>query len=477
MNRRNRIQILALAAMMAMLTVACGQKPGVHEQVVGAGGTTEGGLTGDGAAGLGGGGETGGADGTGGGGGTAAGGGTTAGGGTGGATQGGGNGGGSAAAAPSGPADRTGVADDSITVGIHAPVTGAAPFPADAFALGRDVYWTWSGAPKVHGRSVKVLFEDDQYSPVTARDRCRKMAEQQSAFLLIGGGGTDQIQACAQYAASRQIPYLSAGVTEIGISNLPNYFALSMSYAQQGELLWQLISKDSRLSGSTNNVAMIRTDTPNFDDAHEAFVQAAQRRGKNLVYDRTLPKNPSQNDYNQAALELNSADAQVVYVLVAPTHYVQLTARLAPGYRPWWMGVGITMGLNAVLETGCNTSNNAIDKALFFSPFPGLDKIDELDPDYRRAYRQKNNGAEPDDIGLALWGLHKTLHEMLKNAGQDLSRQSFTAKTQTGSFSTNVYPPLKYTPEDHFGSSQVHLLKANCSSGQYVTEKTFVGGF
>jgi ABC-type branched-subunit amino acid transport system substrate-binding protein len=471
-SSRQRIRVFAFGAMLALLTLACGQKPGVHEQVTGAGA----GGAGSGLGGT----ESGAGGGTGAGTeGSAAGGGGTAGGGTGGGGGGGaaGGGAGGGGAAASGPADRTGITKDSITIGIHAPVTGAAPFPADAFALGRDIYWTWSGAPKINGRTVKVLFEDDQYSPVTARDRCRKMAEQQKAFMLIGGGGTDQIQACAQYAAGTSIPYLSAGVTEIGVDTLPNYFAISMSYAQQGELLWQLITKDNRLKGSTANVAMVRTDTPNFDDAHQAFLDAANKRGKKLVYDRTLPKNPTQNDYNQTALELNSAGAEVVYILVAPTHYVQLTARLAPGYRPWWVGVGITMGLNAVLETGCNTSNNAIDKALFFSPFPGLDKIDSLDPNYRKAYREKNPGEEPDDIGVVLWGLNKTLHEMFKNVGADLSRQSFISKTQSGAFTSNVFPPQKYTPQNHFGSSQVHLLKANCNTGQHVTEKMFVGGF
>lgn len=473
---RHRVRLIAVVAVLAMAGLACGQKPGVHEQVAGAGGSFDGSLGGDGGVtgdlgGTGGTGGTAGTGGTGGGGRGGSGGGGTAGGGS------AGGGGGGAGGGGGGAGDTTGVTNNAITIGIHAPVTGAAPFPAEAFALGRDIYWTWSGAPKVHGRTVKVLFEDDQYSPVTARDRCRKMAEQQKAFMLIGGGGTDQIQACAQYAAAGQIPYLSAGVTEIGIDTLPNYFAISMTYAQQGELLWQMITKDSRLKGSTNNVAMLRTDTPNFDDAHEAFLQAAKKRGKNLVYDRTLPKNPSQNDYNQAALELNNADAQVVYILVAPTHYVQLTARLAPGYRPWWIGAGITMGLNAVLETGCNTSNDAIDKGLFLSPFPGLDKIDSLDPNYKKAYRQRNPGHEPDDIGIILWGLHKTLHRMFDNVGKDLSRQGFISKTQTGSFSSNVFPPLKYTPQNHLGASQAHLLKANCNTNQYVTEKMFVGGF
>lgn len=467
---------IAVVAVLLFLA-ACGQKPGVHEQVVGAGGTGTGTGTGVDTTGGGGGSTVGG--GGGGGGGTATGGGG-GGGGTGGAsTDGGGGGGGGPAAQPSGPGDTTGVTAKQINIGIHAPVTGAAPFPADAFAKGRDIYWKWSGAPKIEGRSVNVFFENDDYNPTTARDRCRKMAEQQKAFLLVGGGGTDQIQACAQYAAAGGIPYLSAGVTEIGINTLPNYFALSMSYKQQGEMLWQLIDKDSRLKPNAAKVAMVRTDTPNFDDAHQGFLAAANKRGKKLVLDRTMPKNPSQTDYNQMAQALSGADAQVVYILTAPTHYVQLTARLLPSYRPWWIGAGISMGLNAVLETGCGTSNNAIEKGLFLSPFPGIDKIDALDPNYKKAYRERNGGDEPDDLGIALWGLNKTLHEMFKAAGKNLTRQNFISTASNGSFKTNVFPALKFTPNNHFGASQVHLLKANCQKDppQYATEKTFVSKF
>ena len=465
---KHRLRALSVIAAMALVSIACGQKPGVHEQLANTGATNDLGA-----------GTTSGTTATGG---------TTADSANGGTDAGSSpsdtgpeapadGGGGAPAPVPSGPQDRTGVTADAITIGIHAPVTGAAPFPAEAFALGREVYWKWSGAPKIHNRTVKVLFEDDQYSPVTARDRCRKMAEQQNSFLLIGGGGTDQIQACGQYAASKGIPYLSPGVTEIGLDNLPNYFAFSMTYAQQAELLWQMIMKDSRLSPNSSNVAMIRTDTPNFDDAHDAFVSAAEKNGKTLVLDRTLPKNPSQTDYNSAAQQLASSGAQIVHILVAPTHYVLLTAQLPSGYRPWWIGGGITMGLNAILETGCSTSQNAMDKGLFFSPIPGLDKIDSIDPNYRKAYREVNGGAEPDDIGLILWGLNKTLHQMFDKAGQSLSRQSFISSVQSSSFETKLYPPQKYSPQNHLGGTQVHLLKADCGASQYRTEKTFVSGF
>ncbi len=387
----------------------------------------------------------------------------------------GGSGGGSGGQAAEG--DRTGVSDEEIRIGIHAPVSGAAPFPARAFALGRDVYWKWSGAPTIHGRQVRVFFEDDHYDPRTARDVCRKMVEEDNAFLLIGGGGTDQIQECARWSASQGVPYLSAGVTEIGMDNLRNYFALSMSYPQQGPLLWQLIQSDERLAPHVDNVAMVYTNTPNFGDARQAFVSAMEASGKQLVLERRMSKNPSQTEYSQTALALQNAGAEVVYILVAPTHYVQLTARLSQGYEPWWVGVGITKALNDVLETGCSTSRGAIDNGLFFSPFPGLDRIDQMDGDYRRAYREVNPGEEPDDLGMAFWGLSKTLHRMFENAGRDLHRQGFIQTTEQSEFQSGVFPNIQYSPQNHFGADSVHLLKADCDSEQHQTVKTFARSF
>ena len=93
---------------------------------------------------------------------------------------------------------------------MHAPVTGAAPLPAESFEKSNDLYWryvTEIKGEKVLGRSkVNVAFKDDKYTPNTAIQACRELAS--SAFLLVGAGGTDQIQACAQFAeqARRPVP-------------------------------------------------------------------------------------------------------------------------------------------------------------------------------------------------------------------------------------------------------------------------------
>lgn len=368
----------------------------------------------------------------------------------------------------------TGVSATEIKIGIHAPVTGAAPFPAASFDKGKDLFWSWKGAPKVAGRTVKITFEDDTYNPTTAVDRCRKMAEQEKVFLLVGGGGTDQIQACARYANQRKIPYLSAGVTEIGLRGLDTYFAASMSYPQQAPLLWQMIKKRPEM-GAPESVAMIYTNSPNFQDARDAFVEAMKKDQKTLILERKMSKNPSSSEYQQTAAALQASGASIVFILVAPVHYIQLTARTG-AYKPWWVGVGVTKGINKVLNTGCNTSGNSIEKSRFFSPFPGVDKIDELDADYNKAYQEKH-GTTGDDLGIALWGLNKGLFQMFSKLGNNITRESFIATVGQSAFKTNVFPEVAYTPSNHFGAKGMHLLKGNCATKRYTTEALFATSF
>lgn len=381
-----------------------------------------------------------------------------------------GGGGEQAAPAPAaGPNDKVGVSDKEIIIGIHAPVTGAAPFPQSSFEQGRDLYWKWlADRGGVHGRNVRVIFRDDQYNPSRAVQVCREMVEKDKAFLLIGGGGADQITACAKYANSAGVPYLSAGVNEDGVNNLETYFALSQSYAQQSAPLAQLAK---RKLGMTK-LGIVVADTPSFADAHKSFTAAAEQEGLEIVRNSKINKNASESETLAEANAQQQAGAEVIYFLTAPTVFIRF-AHGANGqaYRPQYIGPGITSGLNTVARTGCPS----IGEARFLSPFMGLE-----DPDtatYKEAYREYNGG-EGDDIGLALWGLSATLHRMFDATGRDLGRARFFGTLTSGQeFAGGIFPPVKYSQADHFGGAAAHLLRADCGQGVYVTEAKNASGF
>ena len=112
-------------------------------------------------------------------------------------------------------------------IGIHAPLTGAAPVPEDSVDKAKDLYWKFiAERGGIFGRNVRVVFRDDQYNPSRAVAVCREMVEEEHAFLLVGVG-TDQVVSCARYASQAGVPYFSMGGGEAAVATVNATFHLS----------------------------------------------------------------------------------------------------------------------------------------------------------------------------------------------------------------------------------------------------------
>lgn len=491
MNRNARKWLVVLVAAVLVLA-ACGQKQGVSLSAGGGSGGDGSGFSDDGegtgADGTGDDGSGTGADGTGtdgsggsGSGGTNGGGSTGTAGGT--STRTGTRAGTRAGTPVPGAPDRTGIDDANkvIKIGVHAPVTGAAPIEQKTFDKGKDVYWQWlaKNGGLYGGYRVEIKFYDDKFEPVEARRRCSQLVEQDKVFLLIGAAGADQITACANYANSKNVPYLSAGVNTEGLDGLRTYFAVSETYAQQMPQLAQMVK--SQIGVKKLGLAVL--DSKSFADARAAARKAFTAAGFQIVADKNVPKDTNAPGGKAIAGDLQDAGAEIVLALVSPTIFLYIAnGAQSEAYFPEYVGPGVTNGLNTVATAGCP----AIGKAKFFSPFPQLDAIDSMDPAYRPAYQEfitnKDSSQRPDDIGIALWGLNKSLHQMFKAIPdvKQLSRQSFISTLTSGkTFSTGVYPSVTFSPTDHFGADTVHLLEADCQAApaQFKTKAKFAKSF
>jgi branched-chain amino acid transport system substrate-binding protein len=474
---RTRALLAGLTA-AALLTAGCGQKPGVAEMYT-AGGAAVPGVAGTGGAGPdglgtmadGAGTDLGdpGAEGFADGGAGATGGGPGAAGGAEGPGPGGGGGGGGgpkapgAPRAPQGGGDTTGVTDSVIKIGVHAPVTGAAAFPQQSFEKGIGVYADYINRKGgIHGRKLEIHFRDDKFDPNSARTACKELAEQQKVFMLIGGGGADQIDTCARYAASIGVPYLSAGVHETrpslgSLGSVSTYFAGSLTYEQQVPLLARLVG--SQFKGQ--KVALIVADNDSLNNFYAVANSAVKKvAGSNLVLSRRIPKK-TDVDAPAIATQICNSGAKAVVWNASPSGLINVSKSMT--CRVTFLGPGLTNGLNIVATAGCPT----VDGAMFYSPFPGLDKIDQMDPTFRPAYRQKN-GSDPDDLAIAVWGLEKLVGQMLQATGKQLSREGFMGTVaKVKAFNTGVYPNTNFS--SRFGGTAMHLLQADCGRQQYRT--------
>lgn len=464
-----RVRTLPLVAALLFLAAACGQKAGVAGsagEAAGAltGGVDGGGVTGGGAA-IGGDGATTG-EGGGAAGGAGGGGATT---GTGGGAAGGGTGGG--AAATGGAADRTGITNTTIKIGIHAPISGAAA--VSTFEDGVGVYSEWAGKIKGLGnRQIEVAYRDDHFDPATARTVCKELVEKEKVFILIGGAGVDQIKSCAEYAASVGIPYFSPGVTEGPFRGMQNYFALSETYTQQNVQIGQLIKNQIK----KKKVGVILTDSPLLKETEDSIKAEAAKNGLQVVYTGKLAKDAGKNQTDTQVSNLKAKGAEVVYALISPTVFGFLVASAKQqSYQPTFTGPGLSIGLNLVATATCPPP--PFPDIRYLSPMVQTDVINQYDANYNPAYRERN-GRDGDDIGILLWGLEKALRLMMESDGPDLSRQSLIKAITSGKpYATNVYAPITYGGVPHFGAKATTLLTLDCSAVRFRTTKAFASQF
>jgi branched-chain amino acid transport system substrate-binding protein len=475
-RRRRRI---AIGAAVLFLGTGCGLKQGAMDSltvgggpggsgVAGSGtGTAAGGGTGTGTGStaggtaIGPGGAVGTGSGAGTGAGTGSGSGTTTGGGNSTAGGGGTNG---ACGVPTG-GTTTGITSTTINIGLHAPLTGTGlPFPNTSFRIGAQKYWDQPGHT-ICGRHVHVDFQDDTYKPDQANVVCKAMSARD--FLVIGGAGTDQIQACATNPTIQrsQTPYLSAGVTSNGLTKLKNYFAVSLTYAQQGDLVLRNAQAHGFANPTGNNKkwAIITGNSANFDDATAGITAALSHAGIGYTVQRINQNGNYQAEASARGGDLAAAGYKTIFVDAAPGYFIflaggyykQAGGALAANVN--WTGPGVTFTEMTVSQVICPNTNQRIDRhAWFLAPAPAYDRVSA---EFSKAY-----GGQYDDIEWTLWGLSEAVFKLLNNASNNLTRENFIARTQQASAATTVYPPLRYGVNglEHFGGTGAWSQVIDC---------------
>ncbi|MDQ4065717.1 MAG: ABC transporter substrate-binding protein, partial [Actinomycetota bacterium] len=182
-----------------------------------------------------------------------------------------------------------GVSRETIKIGLHAPLTGAAPVPSDSIEKGKDLYFRWLAGRGVtiNGRDVRVILKNDNYNPSSAVTVCREMIKQNNVFMLTGFTGADQTHACARFAESVGAPYAAPGAQTQGMKLLEHYFSTSTPWPRQARLLADfLIAKKARREEN----GIVYFGTPSHDQAANRFEKAMTERNATVDYSRAVSR-------------------------------------------------------------------------------------------------------------------------------------------------------------------------------------------
>ena len=372
-----------------------------------------------------------------------------------------------------------GVSKRRIKIGLHGPVTGAVPLPNDSAAQAARVFWRWLRLKDrtINGRHVRVVLRNDQTNPSQAVAVCKEMVERERVFALasLPAGFPYQAEACARYAESVGVPYISMGVGRRLLRNFERYFSVSKPYPGQARLLADYFTEGLHARREANGI--VYPSATSWQEPIRAFKRAMARRNAEIAYERQVPNNAGTSEARLLVEEMRLAGVENAFFIHRPMFFTNVLKQAGTqSYTPQWTGIdnGIAYS-DSVVDVGCE-GGSSVDGARFLTPVPAYRDRDDFDPRHDRAMRRVYDSRGNVTTWLG-WALSKALRRMLDEPGRRLTRSRLERTVERSGFRTGILPRVRFRPDNHFGGRGMHLLRADCTDSRWHTARRFVNDF
>jgi branched-chain amino acid transport system substrate-binding protein len=100
-----------------------------------------------------------------------------------------------------------GITDDTVLIGGYGPITGPATFLGLGARAGAELaIKEINEAGGVNGRKLKMIYEDDGFSPSRALSAVKKLVEQDKVFMIDGLSGSNPTLGAVEYSRQSKVP-------------------------------------------------------------------------------------------------------------------------------------------------------------------------------------------------------------------------------------------------------------------------------
>ena len=203
------------------------------------------------------------------------------------------------------------------TYPLSGPASGYAPIP-----VGMGAYFSYVNAQGgVNGRKINWHYEDDGYNPANTVQITHKFVEQDHAFALVGGLGTEPQLAVRQYLNDNKVPqlFVATGATTFDRDYASNPWTLGWQpdYEAEGSIYGKYVVKN--LASAKLGVLYQNDDYGNdylrglkagLGESHQSMIVSAQ------PYDLSATTPPA---VQVAKLKASGADTFVILATPTPT--------------------------------------------------------------------------------------------------------------------------------------------------------------
>ena len=218
-----------------------------------------------------------------------------------------------------------------LELGQHIALSGADALAYRSLIPAYRAFFTYINEEHggVCGRPISLIVEDDQGSPLVAREKAQRLAEEHEVATFVGNLGTPPNLGSAEYINEHEIPnlFIGSGSPALGDpETFPWTILFNPDFASEGTVLARYFNEDE-LGGS---VGILYQDDDFGQSGRQAFLD--QFDG-DVVADETIP--PDATDIESQMATLHAANPSIVYIRTTTPYVAQALAYMAnQGWAP-----------------------------------------------------------------------------------------------------------------------------------------------
>lgn len=319
----------------------------------------------------------------------------------------------------------TGASDTEIKIGNIMPYSG----PASAYGvIGKtiDAYFKKINAEGgINGRKITFISYDDGYSPPKAVEQTRKLVESDEVLLMFQPLGTPGNTAIQKYLNQKKVPqlFVATGATKWDDpKNFPWTMGWQPNYHTEGKIYAQYVMKEK----PNAKIAVLYQNDDFGKDYLKGIKDGLGEKGKAMLVSESSYE-VSEPTVDSHIVKLKSSGADTFINISTPKFAAQAIKKAAEiEWKPLHLLTNVSLSIGSVLTpAGLDNSKNIISAAYLKDVTDPQWKdnagIKEFDAFLTKYFPEGNR---IDSSVMFGWGVSQTMIQVLKQAGDNLTRQN-----------------------------------------------------
>ncbi|WP_454622384.1 ABC transporter substrate-binding protein [Bradyrhizobium cenepequi] len=356
-----------------------------------------------------------------------------------------------------------GATDAEIKIGNIMPYSG----PASAYAtIGKTeaAYFKKLNAEGgINGRKINFISYDDAYSPPKTVEQARKLVENDEVLLIFNPLGTPGNTAIQKYMNSKKVPqlFVSTGAAKWNDpKNSPWTMGWQPSYQVEARIYGKYILQN--YPGKTIGILYQN------DDFGKDYViglreglgdQASKLITVEASYETSSPTVDSQ------VVQIKGVNPDIFVNIATPKFAAQAIKKIAElDWHPVQFLTNVSGSIGGVMKpAGYEASQGVLSTAYLKDPKDAEWKNDPAMNEWRAFMAKWYPEGDLDDAATVFgYGVAKGLEQVLRQCGDNLTRENVMKQAANLDFQIGIYLPgtrIKTSPNDYAPIEQLQMMR------------------